>query len=131
MSTLNAFCTQLINLMNNLHELYPNDQSISISITSISLLKQTNPRKLTEIFGKFVLPYEDMINEEDEQFFLQTNFVDKFHTISDRKDLFGGSGSYADTIMQNLKKYWGEVDNDSKENIWKYFKVLVILYKKC
>jgi hypothetical protein len=124
MSALTGFCTQLLNLLNNLHELYPSDSDISISITSVNLLKQTNPRKLLEMFSSYVLKYEEQLMNENENFFLETNLVDD-------NNLDKNNYNYADTIMINLKKYWKELDKESKINIWKYFKVLILLSKKC
>ena len=124
MSALTGFCTQLLNLLNNLHELYPSDSDISISITSVNLLKQTNPRKLLEMFSSYVLKYEEQLMNENENFFLETNLIDD-------NNLDKNNYNYADTIMINLKKYWTELDKESKINIWKYFKVLILLSKKC
>ena len=124
MSALTGFCTQLLNLLNKLHELYPSDSDISISITSVNLLKQTNPRKLLEMFSSYVLKYEEQLMNENENFFLETNLVDD-------NNLDKNNYNYADTIMINLKKYWKELDKESKINIWKYFKVLILLSKKC
>lgn len=124
MSHLSAFCTQLVNLITNLKELYPNDKDIAVSLTTVSLLKSTNPRQLLNIFTTYVLKYEKSILEKDEKFFLDTNFIEDCKV--DKEDV-----NYADTVMNNLKKYWNEMDKESKENIWKYFQVLILLSKKC
>lgn len=121
-SPLTAFNNQLCNLINNLSELYPNDTDISFTKTSIHLFKSSNPRKLQEIFNKYIYIYKEYIINKNEEFLLKTNFI----SINN----LDGS-EYANTIMTNLKKYWNEIDPESKENIWKYFKVLVILNEKC
>ena len=125
MSALSAFCTQLVNLLNNLHDLYPNDNDISMSITTINLLKSANPRQLLNVFRTYVLKYEENLLKEDENFFLQTDFLKDPSVDEEDKT------NYAETIMNNLKKYWKELDDESKQNIWKYFKVLIVLSKKC
>lgn len=124
MSHLSAFCTQLVNLITNLKELYPNDKDIAVSLTTVSLLKSTNPRQLLNIFTTYVLKYEKSILEKNEKFFLDTNFIEDCGV--DEEDV-----NYAGTVMGNLKKYWNEMDEESKENIWKYFQVLILLSKKC
>lgn len=124
MSHLTAFCTQLINLLTNLNQLYPDDNDITISLTSVNLLKSTNPRQLLNIFTTYVLKYEKNIIERDENFFLNTNLIEDCNV--DKQD-----ANYAGSVMGNLKKYWNQMDNESKENIWKYFQVLILLSKKC
>ena len=50
MSILSAFTNQLLNLINNLCEMYPNDPDLSFTKTSVILMKKSNPRKLQEIY---------------------------------------------------------------------------------
>ena len=38
---------------------------------------------------------------------------------------------YANKIMTNLKKYWCQINDESKNNIWKYLQVLLVLNTKC
>tara|TARA_Y100000385_G_scaffold281767_1_gene335119 strand:+ start:5585 stop:5971 length:387 start_codon:yes stop_codon:yes gene_type:complete len=123
MSTLSAFNTQLTNLSNNLSESYPNDPDLQFSSTTINFLKSTNPRKLQEIFNKYIYIYKDEIMNQDENFLLNNDFIN--NTVNN------DNVDYAISIMNNLKKYWNDMDNESKDNIWKYFKVLVILNTKC
>tara|TARA_B100001094_G_C18038141_1_gene723643 strand:+ start:640 stop:1026 length:387 start_codon:yes stop_codon:yes gene_type:complete len=123
MSTLSAFNTQLTNLSNNLCESYPNDPDLQFSSTTINLLKSTNPRKLQEIFNQYIYIYKDEIMSQNENFLLNNDFINN-NVNNDKVD-------YAKSIMNNLKKYWNDMDKESKDNIWKYFKVLVILNKKC
>lgn len=117
---LNAFNTQLLNLISNMKELYPEDKDITTSEVSINLLKKTNPKKIVELFNIYVMPYKELINKEDEQFFLENDFVKTCNINNDN--------SY--NIMNNFKKYWKDLDSESKQNIWKYFKVLIILSEK-
>lgn len=123
MSTLTAFNTQLTNLSNNLSESYPNDPDLQFSSTTINFLKSNNPRKLQEIFNKYIYIYKDEIMNQNENFLLNNDFINT--TVNN------DSVDYAKSIMNNLKKYWNDMDNESKDNIWKYFKVLVILNTKC
>ena len=60
---------------------------------------------------------------QDENFLLNNDFIN--NTVNN------DNVDYAISIMNNLKKYWNDMDNESKDNIWKYFKVLVILNTKC
>ena len=82
MSILSAFNNQLINLSNNLMEMYPDDPDISFSNGAIQALKKTNPRKLHELFKEHILKYEPQILSEDNDFFLNYDFVENNKIIN-------------------------------------------------
>ena len=124
MSVLSAFNNQITNLSNNLHEMYPDDPDISFSTSAIQALKKANPRKLHELFKGHILKYESYIINEDNDFFINYNFIE------DNMDSIGTNTCYAESIMGNLQKYWKNMDIESRNNIWKYLKVLVILNKQ-
>jgi len=126
MSTLSAFTNQLQNLINNLSKMYPNDPDIIFSKTTVGFIKRTNPRKLSEIFNKYVKQYESQIMSKDEEFLMNNNF-----TEGDNIEIINQKIDYAESIIANLRKYWSSMDDDSKENIWKYLQVLIILNNKC
>ena len=126
MSTLSAFTNQLQNLINNLYKMYPNDPDIIFSKTTVGFIKRTNPRKLSEIFNKYVKQYESQIMSKDEEFLMNNNF-----TEGDNIEIINQKIDYAESIIANLRKYWSSMDDDSKENIWKYLQVLIILNNKC
>ena len=123
MSFLTAFNKQLCNLVNNLSDMFPTDPDLQFSKNTVAFLKKNNPRKLQKIFSEYVAIYEDQIKEEDDKFFLTKDFI--------KEDLDFDSSHYSNDIMKNLKKYWHLMDTESKQNIWKYLKVLVILNDKC
>ena len=121
MSNLTAFNTQLINFFNELIELYPGDNDLRFGKNSCELLKKTNPRKTLDMFKENILPYEDNIMKRDENFF--KNDLDYSKALdNDSKSLL---------IVQNLKKYWDQLDDKNKGNIWLYFQVLTKISKKC
>ena len=121
MSNLSAFNTQLINFFNELTTLYPSDNDIRFGKNSCELLKKTNPRKSLELFKTHILPYEENIMSKNESFFTKDmNYSDVLD--NDMKSLL---------IVENLKKYWGELNENNKNNIWLYFQVLTKLCKKC
>ena len=125
MTSLTAFTSQLLNLSSNLALLYPEDPDLEFTKNSISLLKSTNPRKLQIMFDKYVGIYETQIMNKESVFFIEKDIVvDDIKTNETNID-------YAKNIMYNLKKYWNDMDDISKDNIWKYLQVLIILNKKC
>lgn len=124
MSLLKAFTQQLNNLICNLCKLFPKDPDLVLTKTSISLLIKTNPRKLQTIFNNHIAIYSKEILNKDENFFKNTNFVEL-----ESKNI--NNVMYANKIMTNLKKYWCQINDESKNNIWKYLQVLLVLNTKC
>ena len=122
MSILSAFNEQLFNLSKNLSELYSNDPDLELSKNTILILKNNNPRKLQVAFNTYIYKFKKCIMDKDETFLLNNNFI---------KDNIDNNIDYAEKIMNNLKKYWIYMDENSKENIWKYFQVLIVLNEKC
>lgn len=127
MSYLTAFNNQITNLVNNLSDMFPEDYDLEFTKNSVSFLKKNNPRKLQTVFSSYIAVYTNEINNENENFFLKKDFI-KDDLKYDRND---DSGDYSYEIMKNLKKYWTIIDDESKKNIWKYLKVLIILNEKC
>ena len=124
MSLLNAFNTQLINLLNNLCEMYPNDNDIHFSSTTIHFLKKSNPRQLHIICDKYISVYSKEIKEKNDSFFLNNNYREHY-SYKSSEDI-----NHIEKIIDTLKKYWKTMDDESKENIWKYMQVLQILNDK-
>jgi len=126
MSILSAFNEQLFNLSKNLSELYSNDPDLELSKNTILILKNNNPRKLQVAFNTYIYKFKKCIMDKDETFLLNNNFIKD--NIENNID---NNIDYAEKIMNNLKKYWIYMDENSKENIWKYFQVLIVLNEKC
>ena len=120
MSLLGAFNNQLLNLMNELHKLYPNDHDIATKKTALEFIKKTNPRLLANGFKKYVYPYKQKIISKDEDFFLKNSYDKEVDTT--RAD-------YVKTIM-NLKNYWSEISDKNRDVIWLYFQVMIKIIEK-
>jgi len=125
MSSLSAFTNQLLNLSTNLCELYPEDPDLEFTKNSIHFMKKSNPRKIQRLFDQYIAKYKPQILSKEADFFLNRDIV------KDDLNLDNQTVDYAQTIMLNLKKYWSDIDNESRENIWKYLQVLIILNDKC
>ena len=115
---LTAFNTQLINFVDELILLCPEEYDFKVFKNGILLLKRTNPRKIIELFNVYVVKYQDSILEKNEQFFLDNNYADEIDA-SDTENLY--------TIINKLKKYWSSLTESNKETIWKYLHVLIKL----
>ena len=117
---LSLFVNQLNSLCCELADMYPEDVDIKMAKTSIDTMKRMNPRMVFTTFYQFVYPFKDQILNRNEDFFLNMDF----------SKIAGGEASNMMTVM-NLKKYWGTMTDQTKECMWQYFGVLIILCEKC
>jgi hypothetical protein len=107
----NDFTEDMLNQM----YISTDDNDIRVYESMFSKLRKINSTKAIEQFIIFVLPYKDKIINEDESFFLNQ---DESNLIKDDSQ---------DNIMKALKfkQLWSSLSNNSKENLFKFFKVLV------
>jgi len=121
---LSAFNNQLQEFIEELIKVFPEDNDFKTFETSLYMLKKANPRKILELFKTYIIPYSDKILKKDENFFLEENY----------EHLYNQNNTNAEKgwiITNKLKKYWNEISNNTKDIIWEYFKVLILLSNKC
>ena len=123
MSMLTAFNTQLMNLINDLSNIYPEDKELMVAKTSIELLRKANPRKVLEGFANFIFPYRTQINTRDESFFVT-------HDFTELASEYNGESNF-NMIRAKFVQYWQELSVHNKETIWTYFQVLLKIADKC
>ena len=117
-TVLSAFNNQLFLFLDDLITVFPEDNDFKTAKTSLELLKKTNPRKILELFRSYVVPYNDLIMNKNEDFFINEDF-----------DHLGG-GEKGWVIVSKLKNYWKEISESNKQTIWKYFEILLLLNNK-
>ena len=114
---LNAFFEQFTSFLTQLTEMYPDDPDFAMFLTTIRLMKTTNPSLVVKHVNDNVSQYEEQIMSKDEKFFLE-------HTFDYVADLDMD-------ILAKLKQYVASMSPDSKESVWKYCQNIVRLAKAC
>ncbi len=122
-STLTKFNNTVEQMIDALIERYSYHEyfrkEFALNKEKFLLLRKTNPRKVIEGILVFVYPYRKQIMEEDESFFIQKNYED------DTKD----EGHLVQALR--IKELWGsDMDENTKKNIFNYFKVLIVLAER-
>jgi hypothetical protein len=115
---LTALFDQFTSFVTELSGMYPDDPDFPLFLTSVRLLKSTNPSLLSEYIYESVNQYEDKIMAKDEKFFLEYSFDSHSETV----DM---------NIIQKLKQYVTAMSPESKENVWKYVQNITRLSKAC
>lgn len=111
---VNNFNCQADDLMAQMYS-FSQDYDIKVYHDMFKKLKRFNATKAIEQFIIYVLPFKEKIYDDDETFFLQKS----------GEELTGDTSEY--TMMQSLKfkDLWQTLSDDSKSNIFKFFKVMV------
>jgi hypothetical protein len=115
---MNAFYDQVISFIGELNQMYPDDSDFSLYLTSIKMLKMTNPSMTVKAVYENTKPFEEAIMKKDETFFLERSYSEYSDVIDNV--LFG-----------KLKTYVANMDEPTKNIVWKYVHNIVKLSKAC
>lgn len=111
---LNALYDQFISFVSELSEMYPEDPDFPLFITTVRLLKTSNPSLLAKYIAENTAQYEEQILKKDEQFFLTHDFQSHDLDID---------------ILSKLKSYVSTMSPTTKEHVWKYCQNIIKLAK--
>ena len=112
---MNALFDQFTSFVSELAGMYPDDPDFPLFLTTIRLLKTSNPSLLAKYIVENTSQYEDQIMSKDEKFFLD-------HT-------FETHGDVDMDILSKLKSYVSTMSSDTKEHVWKYCQNIIRLAK--
>jgi hypothetical protein len=115
---MTALFDQFTTFLTELAQMYPNDPDFSMFLTTIRLMRNTNPTLVVTNIYEATHPYEEQIMSKDEKFFVEKNYQD--HTQEVDLD-----------VMNKLKLYVNAMSESSKESVWKYCQNITRLAKAC
>lgn len=113
---MNAFFDQFSSFVSELSEMYPEDPDFGIFLTTIKMIKSTNPSLIVKYVNENTQQFEDQILTKNEKFFLDYSFSEYGNDV----DL---------NIFAKLKQYVANMTPDSKEKVWKYIQNIYRLSK--
>jgi hypothetical protein len=116
---MTALFDQFNSFLGELQEMYPEDTDFGVCITSVRILRSTNPSMLAKYIYENTNKYEDKIMGRDEKFFIDTDFSEYSEYIEDM-NVFG-----------KLKQYVANMSDASKDSVWKYCQNIIRLAKAC
>lgn len=112
---LNALYDQFTSFVTELSQMYPDDPDFPLFLTTVRLLKTSNPSLLAKYITENTKDYEDQIMNKDEKFFLDHNFETHGDVDMD--------------ILSKLKGYVNTMSAETKEHVWKYCQNIIRLAK--
>ena len=134
MSLLTAFTTQVINLVTELNNMYPEDSYFKSGLTAANLMKKTNPRLMHNLMMDKMSEYREQIFSEDDAF-----FAEEINRLEEDKNNEDDDTEYDTKSIKNkdnfnfvlrVRTYWNQMSPNTKKNIWMYLKVLFRLSDK-
>ena len=121
----NLFNDKIIELMSSLISAFPDIEDFKVIRKGTILVGTIDYKNPYKIFRDYVsVKYKEQILKKDETFFLKTINYD-VHIQEDYQNK-----DYWNNFIEQLKKIWVTLDIENKDNIWKYFQVLVALCNK-
>jgi hypothetical protein len=120
MSVLSAFNNIVIDFVDDCILVFPKDTYFKGYKQAIIILKKVNPRLISSSFKEYIEPYKKYIEEQNEDFFLKSNY-DEFEKTED-----------VISAINRVKGYWNNsnLSQKNKEKIWEYVKILFTLSQK-
>lgn len=115
---LTAFNNLTIKFLDELIDLFPQENDFKIYKRVTLFVNENNKRKICRMFKIYVKQYKQSIIDRDEQFLLETSYTD----IVDRHKSEG-----LEQVIEKLKKYWVNLSDNNKVQIWEYLNTLLSL----
>jgi len=114
---IDAFFSQFNSFLEELKEMYPEDQDFPVFISTLALVKSTNPMLVVNfVKSEIVVPFGEKIAIRDETFFMEQDFTTRSDVDLD--------------IVQKIKQYIKGMSPQSKEVVWKYIELITKLCLK-
>lgn len=116
-SAVSAFCVQMIRFFDSLTELFPEERDIRLARDAMKMAKESNPRLIVDLFYEHV--YMDMaepIVKEDVPRLIQ---IGRMKIATQFNEMM--------SAMSIFDSHWPELTDSSKNAIFQYLKVLVVL----
>jgi len=123
------FNNKLTNFIDDLIIVFPNDNDFKLFKNTINLVKLANKKLLLKYFKLGVNEeFQNNILNKNEKFFLDNNYRSvldnsKIATVINKDNV-------NDKLIEKLKEYWTQLNDDNIETVWNYFNILLQLSKK-
>ena len=114
---IDAFFNQFLSFIGELKQMYPEDDDFPVFITTLSLMKSTNPMLVVNFVKTEIVDlYGEKIAVRDESFFLNQDYAAR--------------GDVDLNIVDKLKQYIQGMSGETKETVWKYIEIITKLCSK-
>jgi hypothetical protein len=114
---LKTFFHQLVEVVDQLIEMFPTDQNFKIFKTFIGMLQKSNPTLVISTFHEHVSQkYEKQIDSRNEEFLTSYKPIEYGADVTD--------------ILASVRPHWNTLSQSSRDSLWMYIYILKELTKK-
>ena len=127
--TVELFVTQMKSFAEVLRDRFPEESFFRRGVTMITAMKTLSPEKCIKLFINNSYKHREHIMAKDERSLLSHDYTSSLMELAHEttEDI---STSESIELIGKLKQYWHDLDEEEKENMWKYLQVLVVLTDK-
>jgi len=122
------FNNKLTEFLKELVQTFPSDTDFKLFQASVRVLKLADEKKPLELFNSGLTDeYKENIRNKNEEFFLNNDYSDVLNNEHLKKH---NNNDINDKLINKLKGYWKELDDNNREIVWQYFTVLLKICDK-
>ena len=114
-----TFNNQLINYLNELSLMFPEEQDIKTYTKYLNVINKLTPNLIYKFFDSNISQFRPYCENRDETFFMGLDYGE---------NVGGNEKSMMKAI--HFTKLWSLMDENSKENTWQQFELLFLLLDK-
>jgi hypothetical protein len=119
MDYLEKFNSTFTEFIDDIIRIFPDDSELRMYKTAIRAAVCINDKLALNIFTESVVStYGSKILARDESFFLEHDYSDITENVE------------YNALINKIKRYWTTMNEDNRNAVWKYFKVLILLSNK-
>jgi len=119
MNYLEKFNVTFTEFIDDVISLFPNDSDLRMYKTAIVTAIKFDNKLAINIFNDSVVnKYGKQLLDRDESFFLNHDYNEV------------GINKEYNALIDKVKNYWTTMNDENKNIVWKYFKVLILLSQK-
>ena len=120
-----VFNEKLYEFAKDLNTSFPEIEEFKQFKLGVQLAKNVSEKAIEPVFRKHISQFRDEIMEKNEKFFLEEDYKSVMELAPEVK------GQQFDNTILKLKSLWKTLNEDNKEAIWKYLKLLILISDKC
>ena len=119
-SVLKAFNEHLLEFINDIITVFPDNRSLKVTKTALQTWKRINPKSIIEIWKTCITDkYKAQIQKGDYRFFIEKNYSEDISGCDNPSDIL--------TSIEDLRKPISEMSPDSQNKAIKYIQNLTKL----
>ena len=123
------FNNKITHFINDLINVFPEDNDFKLFKNTINLAKLANEKILLDYFKAGVNDeFKKNIIDRNEDFFLKNNYESVLNNEKIGNAI--NKENINDKLIDKLKNYWTQLNEDNRKIVWDYFNILLQLSEK-